>query len=533
MQGYLLNEKGTELFSIHENQSASQTKNKRIVILVARELLSRLNKSMKVDSGTLMMEATEDFFTSVLDQNFDFNVLIKSMGELIPMAFGNEGSYLYSEAIQNSEGRAEYAVIFAANRSRVARQYISDNIRSLSSQQDFTWQVNAYGLNNLAGKVITTPHQLPKIQLLSKTLLARNAPVLEIQASGSTKILWYCQRGAHLADFALVANTSLEPLQQQIHLKWFYLLLLAATLFIVATLLGFTLSTQFLTPIENLTEGVKAIEKRQFDLKIPVLSRDELGQLSTLLNSVLEGMKDLQVASIVQTSLFPAEPLFEKGIEIFGSSRAMTDIGGDYFDYFVADENRIIGLVGDVSGHGVSAALIMGMAKYAFTTAEAARRPLTETLGAFNLFLLSHIKRKKMMTMFLYSINTETYEIEYANAGHNPPYHLINTTKGTVSIEMDSFPLGIRAKSKYRAAKFSFAPGDKLLMYTDGLIETNTIGQEPIGYELSREWFAQTGNLAARESVEAMFARFDLETGNLPPEDDISMIVIRRLPEKN
>ena len=357
--------------------------------------------------------------------------------------------------------------------------------------------------------------------------------MLEIQASGSAETLWYCQRGAHLADFALVANTSLEPLKQQIRLKWFYLLLLATALFIVATLLGFTLSTQFLTPIENLTEGVKAIEKRQFDLKIPVLSRDELGQLSTLLNSVLEGMKDLQVASIVQTSLFPAEPLFEKGIEIFGHSRAMTDIGGDYFDFFVADENRIIGLVGDVSGHGVSAALIMGMAKYAFTTSEAARRPLTDTLSAFNLFLLSNIKRKKMMTMFLYSINTETYELEYANAGHNPPFHLSAGRNEICSIEMDSFPLGIRAKSKYRAASFTLAAGDKVLMYTDGLIETNTVRQEQIGYDLSRKWFTQTGDLPAKESVETMFARFDLETGHLPPEDDISMIVIRRLPEKN
>lgn len=529
MQGYLLDEKGTELFSMHEKQSSSQLKNKKIVILVARELLSRLNKSMKVDSGTLMMEATEDFFTSMLDQNFDFSVLIKSMGELIPMAFGQEGSYLYSEAIRNREGIAHYAVIFAANRAKVAREYIIDNINSLASQQEFSWQVNAYGLNNLAGRVITTPVQLNKIRHISNTMLARNAPVREIQASGSAEILWYAQRGAHLSDFALVVNTSLEPLKQEIRLKWFYLLLLAATLFIIAALLGFTLSTQFLSPIENLTEGVRAIEKRQFNLKIPVYSHDELGQLSTLLNSVLEGMKDLQVASIVQSSLFPSERLLEKDIEIFGHSRAMTDIGGDYFDYYVAEGSRIIGLVGDVSGHGVSAALIMGMAKYAFTTSEASQRPLTETLASFNAFLLSNIQRKKMMTMFLYCLNTETFELEYSNAGHNPPYHLIYATGETRSIEMDSFPLGIRAKSKYRADKISLGPGDKLLMYTDGLIETTTLDGAMIGYDRSLQWFAQTLELSAQQAVETLFARFDRETGNRPPEDDISLIVIRRL----
>ncbi|MFZ5951203.1 MAG: HAMP domain-containing protein, partial [Candidatus Rifleibacteriota bacterium] len=295
MQGYLLNEKGQELFSLHEQQTSVQVKNKKIVILVARELLSRLNKSMKVDSGTLMMEATEDFFTSVIDSNFDFNVLIKSMGEFIPMTFGTEGSYLFSEAILNKDGEARYAVIFVANRPVVARKYIRRNISSLANQSEFSWKVNAYGVNRLAGHELTTPKLRAKIMQLSETMMARNAPVREIQASGTEEILWYAQRGANLFDYALVAMTSLQPLKDEINLKWFYLILLAATLFIIAALIGFTLSTQFLIPIENLTNGVKAIDRRQFDVKVPVLSHDELGQLSSLLNSVLEGMKDLEV----------------------------------------------------------------------------------------------------------------------------------------------------------------------------------------------------------------------------------------------
>ena len=530
MQGYLLNEKGTELFSVHENQTDFPAKNKKIVILVARELLSRLNRSLKVDSGTLMMEATEDFFSSMLDANFDFNVLIKSMGEFIPMTFGAEGSYLFSEAILNDDGYAEYAVIFASNRGKLARKFIARNINSLIGQQEISWQVNAFGLSNLAPHVITTPAHLKKLKDITKTLQAKNAPVREIVASGSEEILWYAQRGAHIQDYAMVVSTSLEPLKQEISLKWFYLIFLAATLFVIAALIGFTLSTQFLKPIEGLTEGVKAIDKRQFDLKIPVYSGDELGQLSNLLNSVIEGMKDLQVASIVQTSLFPSERLCEKGIEIYGHSRAMTDIGGDYFDYFVADQSRIIGLVGDVSGHGVSAALIMGMAKFAFTTAEAANRPLTETLTSFNLFLVSNIKRKKMMTMFLYCVNTDTYELEFSCAGHNPPMLLHQNAENAKMIETESFPLGIREKSKYQQQSIVLEPGDKMLMYTDGIIEATDNSGNMIGYEQALKWFAGCVELDAQQAVEEMFARFDHATQNKPAEDDISLIVLRRLP---
>lgn len=528
MQGYLLDEKGTELFSVDKNRK-SANKNERIVILVAKELLARLNKSMKVDSGTLMMEATEDFFSSVLDQNFDFNVLIKSMGEFIPMSFGSEGSYLFSEAIFDKDGTAKYAVIFVANRPVVARNFILRNIDSLAAQQEFNWKVNAYGINPLARDILTTPGEIDRIRNLVKTLVAKNSPVREVTASGSEEILWYAQRGAHLFDYALLASTSLKPLREEIERKWQYLILLAVTIFLVATLIGFTLSNQFLKPIEGLTAGVKAIDQRQFDVKVPIYSQDELGQLSSLMNNVLEGMKDLQVASIVQTSLFPSEKLCEKGIEIYGQSRAMTDIGGDYFDYYVTTGNKIIGLVGDVSGHGVSAALIMGMAKYAFTTQEAAARPLPETLAAFNLFLIANIKRKKMMTMFLYSIDTETFVMEYANAGHNFPFHYQHRDSVSVQLSMESFPLGIRAKSKYSSARITLEPGDKLLMYTDGLVEATGISGEIIGYETAKNWFSQCSDLNAEEAVTEMFAIFDRATDRRAAEDDISMIVINRL----
>ncbi|GAB4269591.1 MAG: hypothetical protein Kow0029_05700 [Candidatus Rifleibacteriota bacterium] len=531
MHGLLLDEKGTELFSLHEDQSSAGQKNKKIVILVAREMLSRLNKSMKVDSGTLMMEATEDFVTSVLGgRNFDFNLLIKNMGEFIPMAFGQEGSYLFADVIFDDQGKARYACIFVANRPVLARHYIKKNIDSLSAQEDFSWKVNLYGVTPYSGRVLTTPQLRNKIVQLAKNMMARNAPVKEVVASGSEEELWYAQRGANLEDFALVAKTSLQPLKDEIRRKWFLLVMLALTILFIAAMIGITLSNQFLKPIDNLTLGLKAIEKRQFDVKVPIHSQDELGQLSQLLNSVLEGMKDLEVASIVQSSLFPSDMLVEKEIEIFGQSRAMTDIGGDYFDFFVADGSRIIGLVGDVSGHGVSAALIMGMAKFAFTTAEAYNRPLTDTLASFNHFLIRNIKRKKMMTMFLYSLNTETYELEYANAGHNPPIYWNYRSKTCSKIAMDSFPLGIRAKSKYSKSSMKLEPGDKILMYTDGLVEATGKNGKQLGYELAIEWFKQCADYGTRDSVEFLFRNFDEQTENKPAEDDISLIVLGRKP---
>jgi sigma-B regulation protein RsbU (phosphoserine phosphatase) len=206
----------------------------------------------------------------------------------------------------------------------------------------------------------------------------------------------------------------------------------------------------------------------------------------------------------------------------------MTDIGGDYFDYFLQDGNLLFGLVGDVSGHGVSAALIMGMAKHAFASSTSGDINLVETLSSFNKFLLSNIKRKKMMTLFFYCVNLDTNELEYANAGHNYPLWYHRSSKNVDCIEMDSFPLGIRAKATYKSKKISMEKGDCLLMYTDGLIEATNAAGEVLGFDNAMEWFKSVSHMPIRESISELFELFDNATDGLPAEDDISLIILKR-----
>jgi serine phosphatase RsbU (regulator of sigma subunit) len=293
------------------------------------------------------------------------------------------------------------------------------------------------------------------------------------------------------------------------------------------------LSEHFLEPIAALGDGMRAIQAREFQHQVPVLSQDEFGSLSGLMNHVLEGMKDLQVARIVQESLFPGEPLDAGEFRIWGQSKAMADIGGDYFDYFMRPDGSLMGLVGDVSGHGVSAALIMGMAKCALTMEERVGRGLVETITSFNRFLLANIKKKKMMTMFLYALSPAENRLEFVNAGHNFPFWWHAKTRTISQIGSESFPLGVRAKAVYKCESVVLEPGDAILFFTDGLVEAPG-GQtgEFIGYDRAGAWFSDVAALDPRKAVDGLFERFDAYTRGLPAADDISLIILARRPTR-
>ena len=113
----------------------------------------------------------------------------------------------------------------------------------------------------------------------------------------------------------------------------------------------------------NLQEGAYAIENRNFDHRISNLGSDEFGEVGNIFNNMMVGLKELEVARIVQESMFP-KPDFKQGnFSVYGKSITMIDVGGDYLDFFKVDDNSFSVLLGDVAGHGVGAAMIMAMAK--------------------------------------------------------------------------------------------------------------------------------------------------------------------------
>ncbi len=530
---FVIDPAGQEAFVHLPNRGANLDRRKKFMLMLGKELLARLNQSMKVDSGALMIEATEELVSTLVGGGmggFDLELISRNMGHFMSFTLGAESSYVMFDALYNLEGRAVLALVAVIHRGYFERDYINGHVRDLSRQPDLPLAINAVGEAGHLGRVITTPERKATIDRLAREAWASRGSTRLRIASGSVEEFWYAHRGSNIQHFVVLASASLEPLKRRLHTLWLLLLAIAGVVFLSTWFIGVLLSDQFLRPIEDLTQGVRAIERRDFRTRVPVHGPDELGELSSLLNTVLEGMQDLAVARIVQESLFPAHPVALQGYHIWGRSRAMTDIGGDYFDYFVLPEDRLMGLVGDVSGHGVSAALVMGMAKSLFANPDNASRGIRELLLSFNRFLLANVRAKKMMTLFLFIVDTRTHGLSYANAGHNFPMVFRARYGGVQSLEQASFPVGIRARAVYEVREDRLDPGDGILLFTDGLIEATNQAGEPVGDDTCRTWFTDLGPLDPHQVVDGMFQRFDAFTVGMPAADDISIICLKREP---
>ncbi len=511
----------------------------QFALLISRELLKKLNGSMKIDAGSLVMEATSGVLNTLVgDANFSFDGLLATMGEMFDMSLAGESSFIFVDAVQvvGSEMVDEMVSGFCSGIQQEAL-YLDQFLNVLNRQPELKWRVHAWGdyvggrmveRRNYRQNVLTHADDAQMVDDIGRNFLRTRNLVRKVVRRNGVDELWMAFRGKHLTKYTLIAAVSLEDLQHSVRTLWFALVVTAVFVLISTMVIGMFLSEQFLRPIEDLNQGIRSIEERRFEYRVPIHQRDELGEMAGLMNTVIEGMKDLQVARIVQENLFPQNVLMLGSYQIYGKSRAMADIGGDYFDYFTVGEKQIVGLVGDVSGHGVSAALIMGMAKCNFAMDEHQSRSLLENLTSFNSFLLKTVQKKKMMTMFHFGVQVEQHRMTFINAGHNFPMYYDAVKKNVRMLEQPALPLGMMKRVTYKPLELVLQPGDAVLFYTDGLVEAKDRNGVVIGYETAQQWLAESAAADASGIVEALFARFDQVTVGQEAEDDVSIICLKR-----
>ncbi|HQG28154.1 MAG TPA: SpoIIE family protein phosphatase [Candidatus Ozemobacteraceae bacterium] len=288
--------------------------------------------------------------------------------------------------------------------------------------------------------------------------------------------------GQELSSFDLIAVTSDRFIRTEIgRLQWAVGIVSLAILLTGATV-GTLLARKFLEPIGNLAEGVASLRRREFEKRLPILDRDELGDLSQTFNEMMEGMADLEVARIVQESLFPKKSLSLPPFGVCGSCVPATQTGGDYYDFFPMPDGRLMVLIGDVSGHGVGAAMVMAMAKSLVAHMVSQSADPAVILASINTTLLKVLERQRIMSCFMGFLDGEKKRMAFSNAGHNDPFVVRGKTVIQIQGER-AFPLGASKRNRLAPTEFAFEAGDRLVLYTDGLIEAVAIDGEPVNYD--------------------------------------------------
>ncbi len=344
------------------------------------------------------------------------------------------------------------------------------------------------------------------------------------EESGGETILLTGLRGSELTDFDLVAVSGDRFIREEIRRTVGEYALAGLLTLLISLAVGTVVAQAFLVPIGDLAAGVDAMERRAFSHRLPVHAPDEFGALALAFNRMLEEMADLEVARIVQEQVFPAAPLQLGGWEVFGTCRPATEVGGDYFDYFALSGDRIMAVLGDVSGHGVPAALVVAMAKAVVGHPERPEDPVA-MVRTMNAVLSPLLKKQRMMTCTVLVLEPAASRLLVANAGHSYPLQV--TPFSASEPGEPGFPLGARRTLNVPLQTFRLAPGTSIVLYTDGLVEAPMASGEPIGYTRLLARAPGLRRPTAVATVAAIRAWHEGLAAWNPPADDVTILVLQ------
>jgi sigma-B regulation protein RsbU (phosphoserine phosphatase) len=242
--------------------------------------------------------------------------------------------------------------------------------------------------------------------------------------------------------------------------------------------------------------------------------------------------RDLQIAKEIQTWLLPGAPPQIPGIAVAYTTRPANTVAGDYYDVFprpgkTIEENRVVLAVADVAGKSIPAAMLMATFQASLKTLSTAQVALPELTANMNKYACSNSQGGlRFTTAFLAEYDPARRTMDYINAGHNNP--IIRRSNGSIErLDVGGLPLGILPEAKYDSASIALAPGDWLIIFTDGLVEAvNAIDEEYGEPRLLAAIDADALSTPA-EMLNRLMAKLDLFVGNTAQHDDVTCLIVK------
>lgn len=236
--------------------------------------------------------------------------------------------------------------------------------------------------------------------------------------------------------------------------------------------------------------------------------------------------EELRTAYTIQSRLLPASPPAVEGYQFAGFNRPVRTVSGDYYDFIARPDGRIYFVIADVSGKGITAALVMASMATAFSIYAKSDPGPAELMTLINQTLAPKTAPTKFVTTFIGVLDPTIGEIRFANAGHTPP--LLVTKNGVEVLDITDMVVGLFPGATYREQSIDLEPGDALVTFTDGVTEAENDAGEELGHEatiaMAAKWhgFDSPAIVAAIERAVGDFA------GHTPFGDDVTILAVNR-----
>jgi sigma-B regulation protein RsbU (phosphoserine phosphatase) len=241
----------------------------------------------------------------------------------------------------------------------------------------------------------------------------------------------------------------------------------------------------------------------------------------------------IEIAREVQERLFPQRLPEIAGLDYFGRCRTALGVGGDYYDFLALPEGKLGVALGDVSGKGIAAALTMASLQ-ASLRADAMRagNDIAGLITRVNAMLYDASTEDRYATLFYAQYDPATHRLSYVNAGHCPPILLRSTANHAAVERLDQAGgtvVGLLPECAYEQAEIYLAPGDLLVIYTDGFSEAMNPNLEEWGEERLIHSIASCAGLPAKDSISKIMQAADAFASGAPQSDDMTLVILRAL----
>jgi len=236
---------------------------------------------------------------------------------------------------------------------------------------------------------------------------------------------------------------------------------------------------------------------------------------------------ELAVASEIQLGLHPSTPPQIPLYDLIGFSFPCYEVGGDYYDFIEKSDGRHVVALGDVSGKGTGAALLMSSLHAAVRAHTRTRLSASEVVSEINQYIYDNTPSNRYVTLFYSELDPRSHQLTYINAGHNPPL-LVRAAGEVTRLDIGGFPLGITPFGDYREGWVELEPGDVLVIYSDGATESLNEEGEEFGeanlIELAQKHRGRTA-AGLRDRIDEALTKF---VGKAETVDDLTLVILKR-----
>jgi serine phosphatase RsbU (regulator of sigma subunit) len=449
--------------------------------------------------------------------------------EILNLADSKVPTYIDFFLDRNKQGRA--ILIALLSQAGLQRNYLLDVSKQFDGFKDIEHPrfaaipVNVSKAWPAFPKRRTAENEI--LKEISVKVVSGTLPVHKIARIQNKLYLLSAMRGNELDGYVLLLARPYSQIANQLKALNKRIKILAGAVIFIAAFLALLTSKLLLKPIKKLGQALSEISRGNFRIKLANEDVVEFNLVVNGLNKTLEGFHELNVASNVQENLWPAAGISGKDWEINGLCKTATELGGDHFDWFKPANGRILFTIGDVTGHGVASAMVQSSIKTWMAMNATSCESADELLNKINRLHCRYGAKKLPMSCWAGFYEPETGRLNFSSAGQSYPM-LVDSQQKVSRLKLPGMPLGIREKNKYKCSNIVIEPGQTLVLYTDGIVESSNAAGEFFGFEGLEKAVANIVDMDPRQAMEHIFT----EVENWGEQtDDRTIVILKRKRE--